>query len=68
MWQCHNKRSSSDENVTDALGNNVWGESVGDVQRSFCNKYGEEQGKATIQETVYLPDTDDNLFSILQID
>ena len=44
-----NKRSSGKEDdITNALGNGIRGESVGNVSGIFCNKFGEEQGQATI--------------------
>ena len=60
-----NKRSSGEEDdVTDASGNGIRGESVGDVSGIFCDKFGEEQGRAKIQEMVYSSDAEFNLFSI----
>ena len=44
-----NKRNSGEEDdVTNALGNGIRGASVGNVSGIFCNKFGEEQGQATI--------------------
>ena len=58
------KPASSADSIIDASGNDVTGKTVGNVSGVFCDKYGTERNKVTIEEMVYSPESEFNLFSL----
>ena len=58
------KMVSEEDNITDASGDNVSGETVDDLRGIICNKQGKELYDATIKKLVYVPGSSFNLFSL----
>ena len=52
------------DHIVDASGNDLIGKTAGDVSGVFCDKYGTERNKVIIEEMVYSPDSEFNVFSL----
>ena len=55
------------DSITNASGNDLSRKTVGDVSGTFCDKYGNENTKVIINEMVYSPSAEFNLFSLTKI-
>ena len=50
--------------ITDASGTSISGRKVGNIKGVICDKHGNEVKEGTIQDIVYMPNSNFNLFSL----
>ena len=60
----NNIHEDSGADTVHAHGNAMTASSIMDIARTWCNKFGKEQLKATLKNVQYNPKSNFNLFSI----